>query len=122
MASNQNLKEISCLACGGMISVDAGVSTGICGTCMTKLVGAPTTAATRAGVVKVPKLTKAGVPRKRRGEGVKKAPSGFPRGWHFKIFYKHTDGKCYSKGKLVEKAALIKKLAEKQARKDKAKA
>jgi len=121
MASNKNLTIVACMACHEDVTVDVGVASAVCGTCMTKLVGAPTTAATRAGVVKVPKLTKAGVPRKRRGEGVKKAPSGFPRGWHFKIFYKHTDGKCYSKGKLVEKAALIKKLAEKQANKDKAK-
>ena len=120
MATNANLTVVACMACREDVTVDAGVASAVCGTCMTKLVGAPVKAATQAGV-RVPKLTKAGVPRKRRGEGIKKVPSGFPRGWHFKIFYKHTDGKCYSKGKLIEKAAMIKKCSAQQANRDKAK-
>jgi hypothetical protein len=118
----KNLHEISCLACCNDMMVDAGVETGICGDCMGKLVGAPVQRTAAAGTVKVPKLTKKGVPRKRRGEGVAYKPSGFPRGWHFKLYYQHTDGKQYSKGKEITKPADIKRCKELQSNRDKAKA
>lgn len=120
MANNKNLTLVSCLACKDDVMVDAGVSSAICGSCMTKLVGAPAKPATQNGV-RVPKLTKKGVPRKRRGEGTPYKPSGFPRGWHFKIYYKHTDGKVYSKGKEISDKKTIAKCMALQNARDKAK-
>lgn len=117
------MKTIDCLACGNEMEVDHDIASGVCGVCMAVLAGpgaAPSTQRSN-GEPKIPKMTKAGVPRKRRGEGVKYQPSGFPRGWHFKIFYKHTDGKCYSKGKLIADKD-IQKFRELQANYEKKKA
>lgn len=107
MSQNVNLKTISCLTCHADVDVDKNTQSAVCASCTTRIAGAPAKPAT---VSKEPKMTKSGQPRKRRGEGVKYVPSGFPRGWHFKKYYKHTDGKVYSKGKEVTDPALIKRL------------
>lgn len=120
MANNKNLKLVPCLACGNDVTVDAGVSTAICGSCMVKIAGPSAIPQTSSARVRVPKLTKKGVPRKRRGEGQPYKPTGFPRGWHFKIYYKHTDGTEWSRGKPIKGKAVDKAKALQKAR-DKAK-
>ena len=118
-----SLKKIDCLTCGNPVEVDHDIDTAVCGTCMAHLIPAPAapatkrTAKTRAEsgetpakaekAVKAPKLTKKGEPRKKRGEGQPYVPSGFPRGWHFKKKYVHTDGKVYSRGQLITDPAKI---------------
>ena len=107
MSKNENLKTIDCMTCGMPTEVDNGAETVVCGSCMSRVVGAPSTPQVKTGV---PKLTKKGLPRKKRGEGKPYVASGRPRGWHFKVFYRHTDGTCYNRGKLITDEALIKQL------------
>lgn len=105
-------KTLRCLACKSEdVTVDAGTRAVIGPNCMQKIVGAPAARSTN-GKTDGPTLNKNGKPRAKRGEGKKYAPSGFPRGWHFKIYYKHTDGKVYSRGKLVTDKKLMQKLVK----------
>lgn len=101
-------KTIGCLFCKNHTQVDRGTRSVLCEKCVSKLAGAP-----QVYKPHVPKLTKAGVPRKRRGTAIKKVPSGRSRGWHFKVFYRAPDGQAFSRGQLITDPKLIKKL-EKQ--------
>lgn len=109
---SNNSKSIKCMFCRAEVTVDKKTASVLCNRCIGRLGGAPQYY-TPAAVI--PKLTKAGVPRKRRGTAVKKVPSGFSRGWHFKIYYKHSDGTVYNRGKLVTDPKVIKQL-EKEAK------
>lgn len=101
--ARKGLKTIDCLICHSPVLVDHGTVAAACGTCVAKVMPAP---AVRV-VNKEPKLTKSGKPRAKRGEGKKYQPSGFPRGWHFKIVYKHTDGRFFSRKKEITKAQAV---------------
>ena len=98
-------KILGCLFCKTHTTVDRGTRAVLCEKCVSKLAGAP-----QMFKPKAPKLTKAGIPRKRRGTAVKKVPSGRPRGWHFKVFYRDSDGSVFSRGQLITDTKLIKKL------------
>ena len=100
-----NMKPMKCIFCNRMEDVDYGAKAVLCSYCVARLVGAPEQAQS-----KEPKLTKAGVPRKKRGEAVKKVPSGKPVGWHFKRYYKHTDGTVWHRGELVTDPQVVKEL------------
>jgi hypothetical protein len=106
---SKNVKELDCLICGEPVAVDAGTVSAVCGSCTSRAVGGPVAPSI---IKKEPSMTKAGVPRKRRGEGKPYVSSGFPRGWHFKKKYVHTDGQVYSKGKLVTDPEIIKHLED----------
>ena len=93
------MKEVDCMFCGTPVNCDKDTRTVLCSNCCTRLADAPTP----------PKMVKRTVVD---GEVVitKRAPgekSGFPRGWHFKKNYVHTDGSVWSKGKLVTPAPTV---------------
>lgn len=84
---NGNLKKISeykyltCKECNVVeveVSGDVGAIT--CGMCVQKMLIAPTNISNKSA----------------------NDTDKFPRGWHLKKQYVHTDGKIYTKGKLVE--------------------
>lgn len=91
---------VNCLICHAGVEVDRDTRAVACGSCVARVIPGPVHKPVKAPP-KEPKLTKSGKPRAKRGEGKKYVPSGFPRGWHFKVLYKHTDGKYYSRGKEI---------------------
>ena len=101
-------KIVGCMICRADVEIDRGALAGVCSTCIARVMPGPVPPKPSNAP---PKLTKAGKPRAKRGTAVKKLPSGFPRGWHFKLLYKHTDGKFYSRGKLID-TVKAKKLAK----------
>lgn len=103
---------LDCMICKTGVTTDKSTHAVVCGSCVARVIPAPVQKPT----IKVPKLTKSGKPRAKRGTAVKKVPSGFPRGWHFKLLYIHKDGQAYSRGKPVTPkgvAALKRKLGMK---------
>ena len=73
----------------------------ICADCFVKSASAPDVYRKKT-INDAPTLNKDGSVRKKKGEGIKKLSSGFPRGWHFKAEYIHTDGTKYVRGIKVE--------------------
>lgn len=104
--SHKSSKTINCMTCEDEVQVDVTTANVVCSNCTATIV-APPDQPTPKGLVS---LTSKGVPRKRRGEGQPYKASGFPRGWHFKKYYEHTDGKVYSRGELVTDTAKISEL------------
>lgn len=92
---------LPCRVCGTFTTCSADAASVECAVCVCRSIPLAVTKIKTVKPAKAPKLNKNGKPRAKRGEGVKYAPSGFPRGWHFKKLYIHTDGKKYSRGKLV---------------------
>lgn len=91
------MKDLKCLFCGREVSVDMNTRAVLCERCCTKLADAPA----------LPTYLKKEVIN---GEVVtvkRESKTGFPRGWHLKKEYTHTDGSVWAKGKLVTPAPTV---------------
>lgn len=104
MSGRMHSTQLLECACGNSVETGPDCDKVTCSDCVQKHVAAPS-----AQKQKQPKVSgrKRGRPRK----NPVKVKSGFPRGWHFRKKYVHTDGSVWERGKRVETKAV------KQARK-----
>jgi len=98
---------LACSQCADDVICSPYASAVICSSCVAKSVAPPEFKKVK------PKGTGTGKRGRPRIHPIK-VPSGFPRGWHFKKKYVHTDGSVWSRGKRVE-TKLVKKLKKRAA-------
>jgi hypothetical protein len=93
---------LECTECGDLTECSSDAGSVICAKCVILSIPLESVKAVKKpNTIKLPKLNKNGKPRAKRGTGIKYQPTGFPRGWHFKKEYVHTDGRVFRRGKLV---------------------
>jgi hypothetical protein len=96
MAGKMHASQLLECECGNSVETGPDCDKVVCSACVQKQVAPPSLGAVK---VKKPKGTgKRGRPRK----NPPKVKSGFPRGWHFRKEYVHTDGTVWQSGKRVE--------------------
>lgn len=94
------MATLKCMFCKTPQKAERGIRAVLCGSCTARLAGTP------EQIGKVPaSAKKVSKPRKKRGTAptVKKATTGYGRGWHLKKNFTAPDGKRYSFGKLISK-------------------
>lgn len=89
------MKEVECLWCGIAVECDKDTRTVLCSACCSKLADAPV----------LPKYLKKEIVDGEEVVVKRVTQTGFPRGWHLKKEYVHTDGSVWAKGKLVTPAS-----------------